>query len=949
MTDHLLIQRLKQRGKQPKTGPNAPIHRTIKAGSLLQIARTPLVRELLYEASTVIGHVSVEASQLAHLHIMRCAEENLSLPDMSSSNDFWYPVYKCIRDLRYFDLETCVDEDLFASAQKYAQDIQAPVLPTNPQGIKIPWTDGSQDWKMDVMKATAAHHAVNAGELWSSNVWSALGKLIGSLMLSADGIPDEITLSLKAAILSSVWKRTPLFEVSNRFKRLKNLERPFFSRIEQLIDAWDIRCLVPDADENLGALAKKLYVIRRRLIDLHPLGEAVQYQQEQPPLESTLPHTSVPSEKLVQWLRKAVEDGLTRKIYKRCISRVLDFLRIHKGGYFREPEDLSFPRQPGTKSKAYEIQRAMLNCIFGKPLELFSPAKPNPTRPSMEAAKPNRPPMEAEDREWIESTISQLQEGLIDPFNVDDASAHVLQCLIPLIEGKLLRSRWKRDLTKGKEGHQKRPQIPALSPMRRKRAPHIAITGESVKKLASVVSQHDKGIAKKLNVKLIELNNAAKARTVALNAAKKSSLDNFQVDEELERQYEKNKEEFLKKRPKKSRKQYPKTDDEKAYFKAKDKAAKSVDGVAGLENSKNVAEMEYQSLVWSTLFKIKHGKDGWSFDGRLTTDGVDTSLAYVRRKTPEENAAEGAAKESGKSKSELKKDAKAIKNAVAWARARQLAADPTAPPPRVFDPGMDGHTGCVIDEECFRRLNEVNNKHFQLIELHKTWMDRQSGAKKAASRINEWREQNEVVRHFEANAPSHKVATSEEFTSYCERTNERLGDVYRFYTQNCVRRLRFMRVCRQQAMLEEAVVKICGTSDREQQKKTVVVFGDASINSGKCGKAKVCHGELLEFLERRCCLVRIDEFRSSQRCCCCDAQLEEPMVCEGATSSKSWKKRVCVNGLCNRLFWQRDVNACINLARFFLWKLRGEEFPACFRRGNVVEEEEDLTGGETNI
>ena len=109
----------------------------------------------------------------------------------------------------------------------------------------------------------------------------------------------------------------------------------------------------------------------------------------------------------------------------------------------------------------------------------------------------------------------------------------------------------------------------------------------------------------------------------------------------------------------------------------------------------------------------------------LITDGVDTSLAYIRRKTPEENAAGKAATESGKSKAVLKKDAKSIRNSVAWRRAAELVADPTAPAPRVFDPGMDGHTGCIIDEECFQKLSDVKNKHFQLIRLDKHgWIDR---------------------------------------------------------------------------------------------------------------------------------------------------------------------------------------------------------------------------------
>jgi transposase len=47
-----------------------------------------------------------------------------------------------------------------------------------------------------------------------------------------------------------------------------------------------------------------------------------------------------------------------------------------------------------------------------------------------------------------------------------------------------------------------------------------------------------------------------------------------------------------------------------------------------------------------------------------------------------------------------------------------------------------------------------------------------------------------------------------------------------------------------------------------------------------------------------------------------------------------------MNNGCERAFWQRDVNAAINLAKFFLWELNGEEKPTVFQRPRTRAEED---------
>ena len=55
---------------------------------------------------------------------------------------------------------------------------------------------------------------------------------------------------------------------------------------------------------------------------------------------------------------------------------------------------------------------------------------------------------------------------------------------------------------------------------------------------------------------------------------------------------------------------------------------------------------------------------------------------------------------------------------------------------------------------------------------------------------------------------------------------------------------------------------------------------------------------------------------------------------------KRWKVRRCMNNECERVFWQRDVNAAINLAKFFLWEVNGEDKDEIFRRPCRLDEED---------
>jgi hypothetical protein len=86
--------------------------------------------------------------------------------------------------------------------------------------------------------------------------------------------------------------------------------------------------------------------------------------------------------------------------------------------------------------------------------------------------------------------------------------------------------------------------------------------------------------------------------------------------------------------------------------------------------------------------------------------------------------------------------------------------------------------------------------------------------------------------------------------------------------------------------------------------------GNTENRGSAFGPSRTCFG-------RGAVSSRIGEFRSTQYCCACPAKLEDPPAVE---LHKRWKVRRCMNNGCERVFSQRDVNAAINLAKFFMWE-----------------------------
>lgn len=908
------------------------------------VARTPLIKEAVYDTSTILGFLRIEALQLAQFHILRCFEEgipvNLENADDEKNGSFWYWIYKSIRDLRFLGgLKITVKHpiELFNSAERYAQSVQPPELPTKPNGAVLNWRENNTpDWRTDCLKADAVHMKTNMAVMHSFKGY--LGKLsnvVEQFLKQLFDFPKKIQSSFKNAIMQSLYTSQQLSEVIEGFPTLNNVDEAVVEEVQSsVIDA--IRPVMSNDLTSITSNLRSVYDLRCLLCNTFPDRLPLNIQPDNPPppnnVFNTLPFWSTPCESLADEISNALLNNSNIKEIMLLVRRSLDLMRMANESLV-EYDDVGWKKPKNTFSRRPTILKLLSDAVFGDGVVDFS---------SQDHSKL----LSEEEKIWC----SNIGREWFFPSTTEDAVNSYLHRLEQHVRGLRIRQKVSHTRVKKKKADIF-IKLPTLCPIASKRAVFIDIPDTAITKLARsipntvvgsvlVAETEFKTISKKLQALVTTLKAAKDAESkVGEKRKQDSSVPPSFAPEEL----------------------------------------------VALEHAKEVTQVKYAEECWRALFKINVGAwTTWRFDARMITDGVSVFVQCWRSKTAEELRIESITdKIREKKNKERDKESKCgcpkgkhschqkqtgrkgktpqdeeleieaeqeAKLSVGLEKAHLILSQKGHREPRFFDPGASGHEGFIFDQEAFdtRHLPRGQIKHFQRISLRKNVMMSKAGQKKGTKAMSAWMMDNDDVVTFNENAPTPLKPSSQLFTDeYINPTNQALGGVYDFYAQNCVRRLRFHVASKTRSMLEDAVATICGTFDRKEQEKTVVVFGNAAVNTGKNGHSRICYKALIDILKSRCCLITVDEFRSSKLCSCCHEELQEADVAEGR-SSKSWKVRVCFNRLCHRTYWQRDLNAAINLAQFFFWHLNGVEFPVAFRRGgvvNIMAEDEDEDGG----
>ena len=150
---------------------------------------------------------------------------------------------------------------------------------------------------------------------------------------------------------------------------------------------------------------------------------------------------------------------------------------------------------------------------------------------------------------------------------------------------------------------------------------------------------------------------------------------------------------------------------------------------------------------------------------------------------------------------------------------------------------------------------------------------------------------------------------------------------------------RMRKFVKRQSALETVVARFCGTANKVEQKENVVIaLGDADLRGNMRGVPPVMSTTWVKHLLRSTVVVMVNEFRTSKLCCGCHEVMHQQKNC--------FRVKRCLNSDCSRGFWNRDVNAAINILNLFLWAVCGNcncsassnSRPEVFRRAKGCDE-----------
>ena len=150
---------------------------------------------------------------------------------------------------------------------------------------------------------------------------------------------------------------------------------------------------------------------------------------------------------------------------------------------------------------------------------------------------------------------------------------------------------------------------------------------------------------------------------------------------------------------------------------------------------------------------------------------------------------------------------------------------------------------------------------------------------------------------------------------------------------------RMRKFVKRQRALETVVARFCGTANKVKQKENVVIaLGDADLRGNMRGLPPVMSTTWVKHLMRCTMVVMVNEFRTSKLCCGCHTEMHQQKNC--------FRVKRCLNSDCSRGFWNRDVNAAINILNLFLRAVHGnrncsassKSRPEAFRRKKGCDE-----------
>jgi hypothetical protein len=322
-------------------------------------------------------------------------------------------------------------------------------------------------------------------------------------------------------------------------------------------------------------------------------------------------------------------------------------------------------------------------------------------------------------------------------------------------------------------------------------------------------------------------------------------------------------------------------------------------------------------------YKCIKGVKKRTFGNFITTDGVSASVLFYRQGNGE-NKERKTSSLTGKRCYKRQKIEEVNKKDQMDEKENKNQTDEKTSLKRIItlDPGRRDLFHCMenSDPYCTDEKKKKENETFRYMSTKE--YRHLAGFNMRKHKMFKWMEEsklNEKVNKI----PSACVSTVELFKKHLKYVEEIRDEMFTFYQQHKVMKLRWSTFMRTKKALDVACKRIVENDDSEI-KNVELHYGDGSFSSTSAGHAPSCNKTLLNRLKtcykpsgysrNHVKIKMMDEFRTSIFCSKCHKRLENAK--RKTDNSKIHSVLVCND--C-KTFWNRDVNACRNMLSLALY------------------------------
>ena len=181
------------------------------------------------------------------------------------------------------------------------------------------------------------------------------------------------------------------------------------------------------------------------------------------------------------------------------------------------------------------------------------------------------------------------------------------------------------------------------------------------------------------------------------------------------------------------------------------------------------------------------------------------------------------------------------------------------------------------------------------------------------------------------NQPTTKTVSASKLVDSYKYQIDHGGSTERAYFDSTMwfQKQKMKKYVKTQKALETVVEKVLGVKNKKTQRGIIVAYGDGDMSSNMRGVSPLLSTAFYKKMKSSATVQLVSEFRTSKLCSCCEHEL---------TKGDSFRVLRCNNSQCIRTFWNRDINAAINILKLFLHSCStGTRLPKFSRQAGVDE------------